>query len=245
MKKITLYFFSFLFSAFVFSCKKENMGDCFKSTGKISTEHRTATPFDTIASYDNVNVFLINDTFFDIKVEAGENLIPLIETEIKNNTLFIRNNNKCNWVRSFSTPINVYVTSPAPGAVYNEGTGNIKSLNTISGRTLIIKMTNSGDVDLQLDIPHLMVNISAANGNLYLSGKTPLSEIFCIGTTLVFAENFETERTFITTFGTGDMHVSASQDVGANIHWIGNIYYSGNASILYANYHSSGRLVKK
>lgn len=220
------------------------MGDCFKSTGDITLEYRTLSIFDTLEAQDNVNIFLTNDTFFEVKIEAGANLIPLIKTEVKNNKLIIRNDNKCNWVRNFSVPINVFVTMPTPGALYSEGTGNIKSLNTLTNRTIIIKMTNSGDVDLMLDIPHLMCNISAANGNLYLQGNTPLSEIFCIGTTIVQAKDLITERTFITTSGTGDMYVNATSEVGATISWVGNVLYSGTAVEAYANYSSTGRLIK-
>lgn len=232
------------FAPFIISCQKENMGDCFKSTGDIAVEYRTVATFDTIEALDNINIFLTNDTFFEIRIEAGENLIPLIKTEVKNNKLSIRNDNKCNWVRSFSVPVNVYVTMPTPGAVYNEGIGVIKSLNTLTNRTMIIKMSNSGDVDLMLDIPHLLVNLAAAQGNLYLQGEANLFELFCIGTTILKAEHLITEKTFITTSGTGDMYVNASAEVGATITWIGNVYYTGTAIEAYANYSSTGRLIR-
>lgn len=233
-----------LCAGIVFSCKKENAGDCFKSTGDVSMEYRILATFDTIQSQDNINVFLTNDTFFEVKVEAGEHLIPLVKTEIKNNTLIISNDNKCNWVRSFKIPVNVYVTMPTPGAVYSLGTGNIKSMNTLKDRTILIKMANSGDVDLMLDIPHLMCNLSASNGNLYLKGKTPLFEVFCIGTTILYGKDFEVEKAFFNTSGTGDMNVNVSTEIGANITWIGNVYYTGNAAETFINYTSSGRLIK-
>jgi len=244
MNKLIINCILLLCAGIVFSCKKESAGDCFKSTGDISLEYRTVAAFDTIEAQDNVNVFLTIDTFFEVKVEAGENLIPLIKTEVKSNKLVVTNDNKCNWVRSFNVPVNVYVTMPTPGAVYSGGNGNIKSLNTLTGRTMIIKMENSGDVDLQLDLPHLLCNISAANGNMYVRGNVSLFEIFCMGTTIVQATDLETDYTFIETYGTGDMYVKATNQVGAKINWIGNVYYTGSAVEAYANYTSSGRLIK-
>lgn len=243
MNRIAFYVFMLLAAGIVYSCKKENMGDCFKSTGDIAVDYRTLATFDTIETQDNVNVYITNDTFFEVKIEAGEHLIPLIKTEVSNNKLVIKNNNKCNWVRSFKVPVNVYVTMPTLGAVYSEGTGNIKSLNALTDRTIIIKMTNSGDVDLQLDIPHLLCNLSASNGNLYLQGKADVFEVFCIGTTIVKAHELETQKTFIETSGTGDMYVTATNEVGARIKWISNIYYSGAATVAYAEYSSTGRLI--
>ncbi len=237
--------FLLLCAAVVFSCKKENSGDCFKSTGDVSIEYRTLATFDTIQTDDNVNIFLTCDTFFEVKVEAGENLIPLIKTDVKNNTLCVRNDNKCNWVRSFKVPINVYVTMPSPGGIFNDGHATIKGLNTITDRTVVIKMSSSGDVDLKLDVPHLLTKLSASEGNLYLTGTCPFSEIFCIGTTIIYANDLITDKTYITTYGTGDMHVNTATQVGANIYWIGNVYYTGNAVETYAHYTSSGRLIKK
>lgn len=220
------------------------MGDCFKSTGDIALEYRTLSAFDTIETKDNINVFLTTDTFFEVKVEAGENLIPLIKTEVKYNKLIIYNNNKCNWVRSFSVPVNVHVTMPSPGGIINEGTANFKSTNAIKDRTLLIKMTSSGDVDLQLDIPRLLGNLSASQGNLYLKGTCNLFEVFYLGTTIINANDLAIEKAYIETTGTGDFHLNVSDEIGANIGWVGNIYYTGNAAVAYANCTSSGRLIK-
>lgn len=220
------------------------MGDCFKSTGDIAIEYRVLAAFDTIESKDNINVFLTTDTFFEVKIEAGENLIPLIKTEVKDNKLTIHNDNKCNWVRSFSVPINVHVTMPSPGGIINEGTANFKSTNTVKDRTLLIKMTSSGDVDLQLDIPHLLGNLSASQGNLYLKGTCNLFEIFYLGNTIINGTDLAIEKAYIETTGTGDFHLNVSDEIGANIGWVGNVYYTGNATVAYANCTSSGRLIK-
>ncbi len=220
------------------------MGDCFKSTGDIAIEYRTLAAFDTIETKDNVNVFLTTDTFFEVKVEAGENLIPLIKTEVKNNKLIIYNNNKCNWVRSFSVPINVHVTMPSPGGIINEGTANFKSINVVKDRTLLIKMTSSGDIDLQLDIPHLLGNLSASQGNLYLKGTCNLFEVFYLGNTIIYGNDLAIEKAYIQTTGTGDFQLNVSDEIGANIGWVGNIYYTGDATVAYANYTSSGRIIK-
>jgi hypothetical protein len=244
MNKIWFYFSMLLCAGAFFSCKKENMGDCFKSTGDISMEYRTLAAFDTIEAKDNINIFLTTDTFFEVKVEAGKNLIPLIKTDVQNNKLVVSNYNKCNWVRSFTVPINVHVTMPSPGGIINEGTANIKSVNAIKDRTLLIKMTSSGDVDLQLDIPHLLGNLSASQGNLYLKGTCNLFEVFCLGTTIINGNDLTVEKAYIQTTGTGDFHLNVSGEIGADIGWVGNIYYTGSAAEAYANYTSSGRLIK-
>src|ERR1035437_4176093 len=87
-----------LFLVALFStCKKENLCDCIKRTGAIVTETRTINGFDSIVVQDNMNVFIIQDPNFEVKVEAGKNIVPLITTSVVNGTLTISNNNRCNW----------------------------------------------------------------------------------------------------------------------------------------------------
>ena len=76
------------------------MGDCFKSTGKIVDEYRAVQQFNEIQVMNNINLFITYDTIQEIRVEAGKNLVNLIKTDVNNNRLIIKNNNKCNWIRS-------------------------------------------------------------------------------------------------------------------------------------------------
>ena len=97
MKKIYIIFLAFTLT----TCKKEHMLDCFKSAGSTITENRTATPFINIELKDNVDLIINPNSTPYIKVTAGENLIDGIITELSGNTLYVRNENKCSWMRSF------------------------------------------------------------------------------------------------------------------------------------------------
>src|SRR5204862_3278522 len=92
--------FSFLMSALAllnYSCKKENLFDCFKSTGDVMTERRSISAFTDVEINNNVNVIFVQDSLTYVEANAGENLLPLIVTEIRNGKLYIENHNTCNW----------------------------------------------------------------------------------------------------------------------------------------------------
>src|SRR5689334_18323193 len=89
------------------TCQKEHLFDCFKSAGKSVTENRAATPFTNINLTNNVDLIINPDTTFYIKVTAGDNLIDGIITELQGTTLYIRNENRCNWMRSFKNTYTV------------------------------------------------------------------------------------------------------------------------------------------
>src|SRR3954465_11217106 len=102
MKFFRISILVFLSSLIFFSsCKKENRCDCIKRTGDIVTEIRSLKAFDRLQVEENVNVFLTQDSIQEVKVEAGEHLISLVETAIVDGTLTIRNKNKCNWARAY------------------------------------------------------------------------------------------------------------------------------------------------
>src|SRR5690242_20273176 len=99
MKTIKYISLCFVLCLLLFSCKKESLFDCFKSTGDIVTERRNIGTFTETIIYNNVNVIIVQDSLTYLEINAGENLLPLITTEIRNGKLIIENNNKCNWVR--------------------------------------------------------------------------------------------------------------------------------------------------
>src|SRR5438105_3657655 len=98
-----------------------------KSTGKITKEQRTITPFNVLHISGNINVILTEDTTAVITVEAGEHLQKKITTEVIAGTLNIRNHNTYNWVRSYKEPRNVYIGIKNATSIFHYGPGLISS----------------------------------------------------------------------------------------------------------------------
>ena len=71
------------------------MGDCFNGTGIVKKETRILGDFDSIYVDRRLNIVLVQDSVNFAVVEAGEHLLDMIETEIQNGELTLRNNNKC------------------------------------------------------------------------------------------------------------------------------------------------------
>src|SRR6185436_10689371 len=130
------YLFIILFLFMFSSCKKENMCDCFKSTGSTFTEKRVLGDFDQLEVNDNIDVVLVEDTLNYAEVEAGKNLIDLIDTKIDNNQLNIANRNTCNWVRSYKKEITVTVHFKQLKQIVHYGSKEIVSSNIIHADVL-------------------------------------------------------------------------------------------------------------
>ncbi|MBK7969103.1 MAG: DUF2807 domain-containing protein [Bacteroidetes bacterium] len=83
-------FIVMLATIFVASCGKDQLCNCLKKTGDEITEVRSVSSFSSIEMNNNVDVIIIPDTFFSIKVTCGKNLMDGLKTEVKNNRLEIK-----------------------------------------------------------------------------------------------------------------------------------------------------------
>ncbi len=226
------------------SCKKENMCDCYKSTGKIISEQRTTEVFSSIYLSDNVNLFLLQDSTYSIRVEAGKNLLPLIKTRVEDGALYISNNNKCNWIRSFKPQVNVYIKMPGLFFLQYSGCGDITMENTFVGDSIWINSKNgSGAVtlDLKTRICYLIINTGPCD--VTCKGSTDELQLYHNGHGMVHCENFPTFYTYVTNKNTGNCYLNVRDLLLYNILWSGNIYYTGNPPQVSGKNSGSGNII--
>ncbi len=233
----------FCLSIFV-SCKKENRCDCIKRTGDIITETRVINGFDKIYVEDNLKVFITQDSIFEVKVEAGENIVPLIRTEVKEGTLYIRDDNRCNWSRSYNKPRNVYVKMPVINYITSDATNDIVSLNTITTPEFDVQTKNSGNIELTVNNLAIGSHMHGS-GDLILHGITGEHACDIGGTSFLHCEDLQTTYTWVHTFTTGLCYVKASNLLICKIDYVGDVYCYGNPATIEKEQKSTGQLFLK
>jgi len=241
---IYLLFLSAIIVSGLVSCKKSGT-DCFTSTGKIARELRSTEEFDSIDLEDNVNLIIRQDTAFRIEAEAGQNLLDGIDTKVSNRQLVIRNRTICNWLRSYSNPINVYVSVKNLKAIYYNSAGNITTVNSITSDKLKVDVWGgAGTINMDLNIKgfgYFYIHMGTADFNLH--GNCSICLIYAGDYGLIQATNLQTGYAYVTNHGTNDIYVRARQLLDASIESIGNIYYTGNPDSLVVKIHGSGQVI--
>ena len=91
------------------SCRKDNTFNCFVRSGEIIKEERLVEEFSSLHIYDEFEVFFINGSVEKLTIEGGKNLIPGISTKVEDNKLTIRNEIKCDWIRSYKNRIKIHI----------------------------------------------------------------------------------------------------------------------------------------
>ena len=226
------------------TCKKDHMLDCFKSAGKIVTDSRTSSPFVNIDLNNNVDLVINPNSAFYIKVTAGENIIDGIITEIDGGTLYIRNENRCNWMRSFKNTYTVEVGMDKPVNITYYGSGDINCKDTIRSDEFTFDCKNgSGSINFLFNCEATHLNNHTGRSDIHAKGFSRVSYIYLNDVGTLDAEEFETNNSYITNTSTGDIKVKVKEDLGVIIKYVGNIFYTGNPHTISQNITGSGKLI--
>jgi len=209
------------------SCSKDG-GNCVTNSGPVIMQERAVDDFDTIALYDHADLILSQDNVNRVTVEAGQNIIGGIKTEVANRKLSVRNLNSCNWLRSYSKPINVHISVRNLRSIYYNSSGNITCTDTITTPLLMIDTWGGcGTIELTLKANEGFFISHLGTADIRLHGICNICSIFNGDYGLIRCDALETGYNYAKNYGSNDCYVRTSRYLEATIGSVGNIYYAG------------------
>ncbi|MBK7214837.1 MAG: DUF2807 domain-containing protein [Bacteroidales bacterium] len=239
------FFFALLSCTLLVSCEKDHLFDFLKSTGKDVTITRDVPEYFTqVRIENNINAVFTQGSGYSIRLEGGENLLPGIDTEIKDSLLTIRNNNRFNWVRAYDRKITAYITAPHFLKIGYEGTGTLTNTDTIREDSIFITAyAGSGYLNFCLDVglSHLVMTSGSADFNI--SGHSGSNFIFAGSYGPFHCQELETFNTYMSNKGTNDCYIYVKNHLEYDISGLGNIYCKGNPSSIIGGSTSEGKLI--
>lgn len=239
-----LYLFIIILIALT-SCKRDNLNDCFTNAGEVVEESRSATYFETVNMYDNVNLVIEQGTDFTIRIKGGENLLSAITTDISDSVLNIHNTMKCNWVRNYENEITVYITSPSLKSIRYESSGDLSTQGLLTIDELEINAWGgSGSINLEVECNILNLGLHYGTVDFNVTGRAVTTTIYANSFGPFYCEQLNSNIVFIRNSGTNDCYIHANHILGAEITSVGNIYYSGTPYDLNYNCTGTGQLIK-
>ena len=204
---------------------------CLKGNGILEEEERPLGKFTGIISEGDYDVYIVIDSVSKVVIEADENLMPYIRTNIKNERLIIDNGTRKCLRNLDNEPIRIYVHTPEIFNISLEGSGLIYSDYLILVDYLRIELTGSGIVDLR-DIDALEMDVSlTGSGDIELWGIAQVGDLNISGSGKIKALHLEQDDCSASISGSGDMYVFVYDFLDANITGSGNIFYRGNPRI--------------
>ncbi|PLW98402.1 MAG: hypothetical protein C0593_05730 [Marinilabiliales bacterium] len=229
MKKKTLKSFSvilMLFSVLAFT------SSCYRTvsiTGNydLITETRDINNFDKISLEGFMDVEYIPSDYYEVKIEAESNLIPYIETSVKNSRLEISVYDHRNLRNNYRIVVRVY--APDLKEYSLSGSGDFYCENLVN-ESFELNISGSGDVALGIDTYDLELSISGS-GDAELWGIADDAELSISGSGRFNAYDLKVNDCKAKISGTGNMYLWVIDNLDINITGSGSIYYTGEPSI--------------
>lgn len=229
---------------FTTSCEKSSVGDCFKSNGAITIIERPISGFHTIVLKDNIDLMLKSSNENSLSIEAGENLLNGIQTLVEDSVLTIENNNRCNWIRSYDSPIIAYLDFINLDTIEYRSIGNVSSNDTIRLRNLVINVREgAGVIDFIVNTEMLFCNLHYGTADIKMRGRSINCFAYSASFGLVNNLNLLSDNVYLNTKSSNDIYVHAKNVLEAKIENIGNVYYEGDPPNIILTETSSGKLI--
>ncbi|MFD0975313.1 head GIN domain-containing protein [Salinimicrobium gaetbulicola] len=195
--------------------------------GNMTTESRTVSDYDRVSLLGSMDVQLVAGKEGNLKIEAEENLLKHIITEVEGNSLKIRVEKGYRLDPSRNMEIKVVVPFESLDAVTLTGSGDIYSADEIRSKNFEIKIVGSGDVKLFVTAKDATAGVTGS-GDIELKGSAENFDCKVTGSGDISAFNFKSATVSATVLGSGDIQVYASEELSAKTPGSGDIEYRGN-----------------
>jgi biopolymer transport protein ExbD len=197
-------------------------------SGSVKKETRNADkPFDEIGVSGNYKVYISQGSKQSITVEAEENLLPYIETEIDGNDLGIGTKEGYNIRPTKDVVIRITVVKLESLAA--SGKSSFFGEGTIKGEDLEVGLSGETEASLSLDYSKLEIGISG-KGKVKLNGRADKSELAISGDGDIAAADLKAKDMEVAISGNGNAHVQATGKLEIAISGNGKVKYRGSPS---------------
>ncbi|MDB5203499.1 MAG: hypothetical protein JWQ27_2908 [Ferruginibacter sp.] len=224
MKHILILAFSLLFLA---SCNSRS------GSGTIITENRTTENFTGISVSNSITVELRTGAAFQVRVEADDNLMKYVATDVEDGQLRIRLKDRMN-VRNAN--IHVFITAPEISKIVASSAADVKAIGVLrAAASISLDVSSAAKIEANVDAPKVSLEASSA-GNIDVSGKTQSMSAESSSGSDINAYDLlcETARASASSGASIKLHASVALDAnsssGASIHHHGGAKVQQTAS---------------
>jgi hypothetical protein len=190
-----------------------------RGSGVIKTEKREVGAFSYVDVSGAYEVEIVCQKQPGIEVEGDDNILPLVQTYVKNNTLYITSEKGFNIKRA----IKVRISTNNIDGVSSSGASQI-AINGVKNEKLMIETSGAS-------------NINAA-------GETKSVEIESSGASKVDVRELRAARVKVSLSGAGQANVYASEEVNADVSGASSVTYYGDPKVVNKSVSGAGSINK-
>ena len=204
-----------------------NFGNGKKGNGIVTEDHRPVNAdFTSISASEGLDVYVTQGNDFDIMVEADDNVIDLIGTDIKNGTLRIHAIENIGRATK-----KVYVTLPVITTLETSSGAGLITKNTIRAQNIDLSASSGSRLEI-MDLKAEKVTVDSSSGaDIKMVGDTKALYGNASSGSGIKAENLTATTCEASASSGAGITVNVSESLIAKASSGGNIRYTGNAIV--------------
>lgn len=211
-----------------------------RGNGISASEARLTSGFSSVSSEGNFDVHISPGAEFDVVVRAESNLLPYIDTDVRDNNLKI-------YTRGLTSlrnrlPMEVFVTVPYIDGIVQSGSGSITT-GYFEGEEFSFVVSGSGSIETSVDALEIDAVVSGS-GRLYMSGYSRFADLIVSGSGEIDAWDMEVRDCDAKVSGSGEVWIYVERRLKAVISGSGNVFYGGNP-VVESQVSGSGSVIHK
>lgn len=179
--------------------------DGVQGSGDVQSEERTVAGFDTILLEGGGRIFVDVSETESLTIEAEDNLLPLLSSEVIGGRLELRTSESI---------------SPTRPIIYTIGAAAFEGISIVGSGDLVATNLDCASFDASI----------AGSGNFDLTGQCDRLDLSIVGNGDFAGEAFEVGTADIDISGSGDVVVNAVDELVVRISGSGDVEYLGDPS---------------
>ncbi len=203
-----------------------NFGTGKIGNGTVVEENREITSdFTEVHASEGIDVYVTQANDFSISVEADENIVDLIGTEIKNGKL------KIHAIENIGRATKkVFVSLPEVTGLLSSSGAHLTAQNAITAGNLLLDASSGAHLKAEATVDRLEIDASSG-ANIDISGNA--IEVYVDGSSgsNVRGKNLMATECNAEASSGSNININVSKSLTANASSGGNISYSGDAEV--------------
>ena len=210
-----------------------------KGDGNVVKQERTIGSFNEIEVGGAFRVFLSQGNEEKLIVEADENLLDIITTEVRGNTLEISTNKD---IRNYDA-LNIYLTFKEIEELDISGACKLSADNKLRFDDLDLECSGASNVELKFSANNLDMDFSGAS-DVELYGSADKVELEVSGASNLDAFEFETNYFDIDVSGASHAKIFVKEELSAEVSGAASLKYKGSPVITNHDVSGAGSMKK-
>jgi hypothetical protein len=201
----------------------------------VSEERTISSNFDEIKVQQGIHLYLTQGNSTEISVEADENIIELLITEVKNNELKVYFDKNVNRAKAR----NVYLTTDDISRIKTSSGAYVKSENTLHVTSLDLHASSGSSIKVYVNADEI-ISSSSSGADIDLFGKTRSLSVKASSGSSIDADELEAVDAYAKASSGANIDVNISGKLTAKASSGGDIDYEGNPSSVNKDTSSGG-----